>query len=72
MTGWNVRRRSDLLVLLKELDRQIDPLDEAVLKAAESDPEARLLMTHPGVGPVVSLHPSDEDLSLGTPVWPTC
>ncbi len=55
LTGWNVRRRSDLLVLLKELDRQIDPLDEAVLKAAESDPEARLLMTHPGVGPVVSL-----------------
>ena len=40
LTGWNVRRRSDLLVLLKELDRQIDPLDEAVLKAAESNPEA--------------------------------
>ncbi|HTW82087.1 MAG TPA: transposase, partial [Terracidiphilus sp.] len=37
------------------LDKRIEPLDEAVRKTAEGNTEARLLMTHPGVGPVVSL-----------------
>jgi len=41
--------------LLGELDKRIRPLDEAVKKAVEADAGARLLMTHPGVGPVVSL-----------------
>jgi transposase len=55
LSGWNVEWRKELLALLDELDKRIDPLDEAVLKAAENSPEARRLMTHPGVGPVVSL-----------------
>jgi len=41
--------------LLDELDRRVRPLDEAVKKAAGENADARLLMTHPGVGPVVSL-----------------
>lgn len=55
LVGWCARRRSDLVELLETLTRQIEPLDEAVRKTAEEDTQARLLMTHPGVGPVVSL-----------------
>ena len=55
LTGWRAERRRDLLALLEELDGRIAPLDEAVCRAAEADSEARLLMTHPGVGPMVSL-----------------
>ena len=55
LEGWSAQRRKDLLDLLEVLDKQIEPLDEAVLKAAEDDAQAALLMTHPGVGPVVSL-----------------
>jgi len=55
LAGWNVARRRDLIALLEEMNRRIEPLDEAVIKAAEQNPEACLLMTHPGVGPVVSL-----------------
>ena len=91
LPGWYAHRRADLLGLLDELDKRIRPLDEAVRETAENNQEARLLMTHPGVGPIVSLayvltigdwrrfprgkqvgsylHPSDEDLSLGAPVW---
>ena len=55
LAGWNVARRRDLMGLLEEMNRRIEPLDEAVIKAADENPEACLLMTHPGVGPVVSL-----------------
>lgn len=55
LTGWYGQRRSDLLQLLDGLELQIKPLDRAVEAAAGQDAEARLLMTHPGVGPVVSL-----------------
>jgi transposase len=55
LPGWYGQRRSDLLGLLGELDERIKPLDKAVCDAAEDNPEARLLMTHPGVGPIVSL-----------------
>jgi transposase len=37
------------------LDRHIDELDGAVSGAAEAHPQARLLMTQPGVGPITSL-----------------
>lgn len=53
--GWYAQRRRDLLELLQELDQRIRPLDQAVAGAAEQSREAVLLMTHPGVGPVVSL-----------------
>jgi transposase len=55
LPGWYAHRRADLLGLLDELDKRIRPLDEAVREAAEDNQEARLLMTHPGVGPIVSL-----------------
>lgn len=41
--------------MLDELDRRIQPLNEAVKNAAGENPEAQRLMTHPGVGPIVAL-----------------
>ena len=55
LPGWYAYRRADLLGLLDQLDERIKPLDKAVSEAAEDNQEARLLMTHPGVGPIVSL-----------------
>jgi transposase len=52
---WAARRRQDLLGLLKKLDEQIAPLDQAVAEAAEQDCQARLLMSQPGVGPITAL-----------------
>jgi transposase len=52
---WASCRREDLLGLLTMLDQQIGKLDEAVQRAAEGHPEARLLMTQPGVGPNTAL-----------------
>jgi transposase len=55
LPGWYEVRRKDLLSLLEELNKHIDPLNQAVDAAADENAEARLLMTHPGVGPIVSL-----------------
>jgi transposase len=55
LPGWYALRRKDLLALLDEMDKRIEPLDKAVQAAAEQNAEAQLLMTHPGVGPVISL-----------------
>jgi transposase len=55
LPGWAGRRRKDLLVLLSGLDPQIHELDQAVEKAAQDNPQARLLMTQPGVGPITAL-----------------
>jgi transposase len=55
LEGWMGRRREDLLKLLGELDRCLNELDEAASRVAEAHPEARLLMTQPGVGPITSL-----------------
>jgi transposase len=44
-----------LLKLLAELDRHVAELDEAVRREADQHPQARLMMTQPGVGPVTSL-----------------
>jgi len=52
---WAARRRQDLLGLLKKLDEQIAPLDQAVAEAAEQDCQARLLMSQRGVGPITAL-----------------
>jgi len=52
---WAARRRSDLLGLLDQLNKRVDELSAAVQQEAEKRPEARLLMTHPGVGPVTAL-----------------
>jgi transposase len=55
LAGWTARRREDLLRLLAELDRHVDELDAAVKRTADEHPQARLLMTQPGVGPITSL-----------------
>lgn len=52
---WAGRRREDLFSVMELLDQKIASLDQAVKEAAEKDPNARLLMTQPGVGPVTSL-----------------
>ena len=52
---WAACRREDLLGLLAMLDQQIGKLDGAVQQAAEQHPQARLLMTQPGVGPNTAL-----------------
>ncbi len=52
---WASQRREDLFKLREMLHAQIAPLEEAVRKAAEENEKARLLMTHPGVGPITAL-----------------
>jgi transposase len=52
---WASCRREDLLGLLAMLEQQISKLDEAVQLAAETDAQAKLLMTQPGVGPNTAL-----------------
>ena len=52
---WADRRRQELLAGLDQLEEAIKPLDQAVEEEAYARPEAVRLMTHPGVGPVVSL-----------------
>lgn len=52
---WAARRREDLLGLLATLNGQLRMLDQAVQEAAEQNPQARLLMTQPGVGPNTAL-----------------
>jgi transposase len=49
------RRRSDLLPLLAQLDNWIEELDQRLQREAEQRTAARLLMTHPGVGPLTAL-----------------
>ena len=51
---WAAVRRQDWQELLGELNRRIAPLDRALKQEAEQRPEVRLLMTHPGVGPVTA------------------
>ena len=55
LSGWAGCRRQDLLQLLIYLDQQIDPLDRAAQQAAEQDPQVRLLLSQPGVGPITAL-----------------
>ena len=52
---WAACRREDLLGLLEMLNEQVGKLDQAVEKAAEENPHAKLLMTQPGVGPNTAL-----------------
>ena len=52
---WATCRREDLLGLLEMMNEQIGKLDQAVQQAADQHPQARLLMTQPGVGPNTAL-----------------
>jgi transposase len=55
LAGWAKCRRQDLLELLTYLDGQVLPLDMAAKQAAQQHPQARLLLTQPGVGPITAL-----------------
>jgi transposase len=49
------QRRDSLVHLYRQLQEDIDALDRQVSAVAESRPKARLLMSHPGVGPITAL-----------------
>ena len=55
LAPWAGRRRHDLLELLDRLNPTIAELSQAIEREVEKCPEARRLMTHPGVGPLTAL-----------------
>ena len=55
LAPWASRRRRDLLELLDRLTPTIAELSQAIEQEAEKFPEARGLMTHPGLGPLTAL-----------------
>jgi transposase len=55
LAPWSSRRRCDLLELLDRLNPTIAELSQAIEQEVENCPEAKRLMTHPGVGPLTAL-----------------
>ncbi len=55
LAPWASRRRRDLLELLDRLNPTIAELTQAIEQEADKCPEAKRLMTHPGVGPLTAL-----------------
>jgi transposase len=55
LAPWASRRREDLLKLLDQLNPTIAELTRAIEQEVEKCPEARRLMTHPGVGALTAL-----------------
>ncbi len=55
LAPWASRRRRDLLELLDRLSPTITELTQTIEQEAEKCPEARRLMTHPGVGSLTAL-----------------
>jgi transposase len=55
LAPWASRRRHDLLELLDRLSPTIAELSQTIEQEVEKYPEARRLMTHPGVGPLTAL-----------------
>ena len=64
LAPWASRRRQDLLDLLDQLTPKIQELTHALEEEVEKRPVTRLLMTHPGVGPLTALA---YELVIGTP-----
>jgi transposase len=58
------QRRNELMSLYAQLQRRVQELDKQVEAQAQQRPQARRLMTHPGVGPVTALA---TDVFLGDP-----
>jgi transposase len=52
---YTAQRRDELLSLYTQLDKRIQQLDKQVETEARQRPQARRLLTHPGVGPVTAL-----------------
>ena len=55
LAPWASRRRRELLELLDRLNPAIAELNQAVEQEAEKCPQAKRLMTHPGVGALTAL-----------------
>ena len=55
LPDYTAQRRDELLRLYLQLERRIQQLDKQVEKEAQGRPQARRLLTHPGVGPVTAL-----------------
>ena len=55
LAPWASRRRCDLLELLDRLSPTIAELTQTIEQEAETNPEARRLRTHPGVGSLTAL-----------------
>ena len=55
LTPHTADRRSELQALYQHLNARVDRLDKQVQDMANQRARARLLMTHPGVGPVTAL-----------------
>jgi transposase len=55
LAPWASRRRRDLLELLDRLNPTIAELTQAIEQEVDKCPEAKRLMTHPGVGPLTAL-----------------
>jgi transposase len=55
LAPWASRRRRDLLELLDRLNPTIAELSQTIEQEVENCPEAKRLMTHPGVGPLTAL-----------------
>ena len=55
LAPWASRRRRDLLEMLDRLNPTIAELSLAIEHEVEQYPEAKQLMTHPGVGPLTAL-----------------
>ncbi|HWC19644.1 MAG TPA: IS110 family transposase [Terriglobales bacterium] len=52
---YTTQRRNELLSLYAQLQKRIQELDKEVEAQAKQRPQARRLLTHPGVGPVTAL-----------------
>jgi transposase len=52
---YSAQRRDALVRLYRQLQAEIDGLDQTVAACAEQRPQAQRLMTHPGVGPITAL-----------------
>ena len=55
LAPWASRRRQDLLDVLDQLTPKIQELTRALEEEVQKRPVTRLLMTHPGVGPLTAL-----------------
>jgi transposase len=55
LAPWASRRRRDLLELMDRLNPTITELTQAIEQEVEKCPEAKRLMTHPGVGALTAL-----------------
>lgn len=55
LPAYSTQRRDALLRFYQQLQHEIDELDKTVAACAEQRPQARLLISHPGVGPITAL-----------------